>query len=184
MIKTMATTLIVAGVLATGVAMAQQMCPNGLSPISHPGCVVGEGQDSGGGRELFEESYQLPPQQPIQQSQSWRNVHWADRYGAYAHDPVRGAMGFTTQARSIKQANENALNECRLAGGLECIIGFGFRNGCAVVAGVRKEIKGYHSIDSSRSKARREALGKCRAAERNACEVIFEECAQPVLVVE
>jgi len=109
--------LILAILLLSGAAKAEQGCPDGMYPggmqPNGPICVPIPGV--GGGA-----------QNQVEQ--------WEDRWGSIATDAGNGYMGVAVDQPSKYIAQATALTQCRNSGGTECIISATYANACAVMA--------------------------------------------------
>lgn len=149
------------GVLASAAASAEQGCSDGFYPGgSQPGgqiCIPIPGQRSTSGGN------QAPAEQ------------WQDRWGAIAMD-VGGKTGVGINAPSKRQAEREAVKQCKDKGGPDCKVEISYRNSCGALAW------GDGFMTTARadtlSEASRMALDGCAKASPQ-CEIFFSNCSFP-----
>ena len=114
----------VAGLLASGWAQAEQGCapgffPGGTQP-NGPTCVPIPGYGT--------TNNTTPP------SISTPSPQWATRWGAIAIDETNSGVGVSVSMSSKRKAEKAAMKECRAKGGSSCRINLAYHNQCAVIA--------------------------------------------------
>lgn len=101
---------------------------------------------------------------------------WQDRYGAIALDSATGSIGWTSGAKSKKEAYRAAIADC---GGGGCKIQAEGRNTCLAAAWGGA---GGFAADSNQQKAETIALNNCKEFGGKNCKVQYSACSLPVRV--
>lgn len=101
----------------------------------------------------------------------------ADSYGAIAYSPSTDAYGYSYGHVSRAQAEDDAMSECRHAGGdSDCEITIWFRNACGSLA---TDGKGSYGTDWAETKADAEAkaMAYCHQYARDPCAIRQSVCS-------
>lgn len=156
-------------VMVSCAAGAEQGCPEGLAPIGQapgPICVPQPGYGVGG-------SGPLQPRAP-------RGPRWQSRYGAMSIDYSRGKLGTAANQGSTRQAEKAAIAQCRADGGDDAscrknLLSWG--NGCGVVAWGASfaAMRSGASVDAAAA----EALEVCGQNTAD-CQIYYSGCSYPV----
>ena len=159
--------LLLSGFLFSGLAMAENGCPYGESPIGgrsagNPlGCVPNPQA-----QEL-----RAPPSQPAPP-----RGHWETRWGAIAigSGETGDGIGLVRNKRSKQEAQQSAMSQCHASGGgRECRISIAYYNQCAVIAWGDKgyAAQGAESLEIASNLA----MTKCKLGNKN-CKIIYTDC--------
>lgn len=106
----------------------------------------------------------------------WRHDGGA-RYGAIAYDPATRSFGWSYRWGTRALAEQRALQECRAAGGRECLVATWFQNHCGALASSPRGAWGSTSAPSSGAAAGG-ALAECaRYAGGERCSVLARGCS-------
>lgn len=108
------------------------------------------------------------------------SIRWADRWGAIAGDG-KGLYGIAMDMPRQRDAERNAIADCRTRGGKSCEVRLAFYNSCAVIGASTS-----HSFSSSAptvGEAEESAMQRCEAASgKGTCWVYYSGCSLPVQV--
>lgn len=159
--RTIGLLLLSLGLVASGIARAEQGCSDGFYPGgSQPGgqvCVPIPGYGtSGGGNE-----------QP--------GERWQNRWGAVAMAPD-GKAGAANDAPSKRQAEKIALGHCKSKGGTNCVVEISYRNSCGAVAWGSGKMSAARA--GTVTEASNMALQSCSEASSE-CEIYYSGCSLP-----
>jgi hypothetical protein len=152
------------GLLVSGGDVSSQgvLCPSSGLPVSQdPGCWA---------RENAKAAQQQQPQpQPI--------GYWQKTWGAIAPSPVGGVLGTAVGATSKKEAERQAMRDCKAKGGTACEVRIAFYNQCAVM------VLGDNIYRTARAgsieDAARLGIGEC-SREDTGCRVYYSVCTEPI----
>lgn len=137
-------------------------CPPGYYPVNTPG-VMGCAPMPGGGGE------------PMATGPSWMTT-----WGAIATDSSVSAIGSVTRQSSKRQAQKNAIKNCRANGGTKkCKVSLAYYNQCGVMA-IGDSFAVTHGAGTV-EEASKAAIARCSSETRN-CRIILSECSYPVRV--
>lgn len=104
---------------------------------------------------------------------------WVDHYGAIATDEPRGVLGASTDMPDRRSAENTAMEDCRVKGGVNCIITISYGNQCvALVVGG----KGF-TVNSGATiaQATEKGMNFCTPV-ANDCHAYYTACSLPVRV--
>lgn len=141
---------------------ANAQCPAGIPSGGNPSCIPPSA---------------WPQNAPAQQSAP--RERWESRWGAIATDAPNAALGTSTGMRSKRQAERQALSECKKKGGSKCILDVSYFDQCAIlVTGDKK-----YSVHTAISVERASEIGmrQCSNDDTN-CRVYYSNCSVPQLV--
>lgn len=142
-------------------AFAQTACPGGVAPGSSQ-C----GPDSGTSR-----GDSAPPRP---------TGEWIKTWGAIAGSDSRGESWTSLGRLSQKEAEKQALDQCKAAGAPDCAVTLAYQNQCVAMASPPGP--GRSATNSAKSKeiASQDALALCKEVNGQACEVIYSACTDPI----
>lgn len=136
-------------------------CPSGYYPVNSSG-VMGCAPVPGGA-------------EPFATGPSWMTT-----WGAIATDNNVAAIGSVTRQSSKRQAQKNAIKNCRANGGTKkCKVSLAYYNQCGVMA-ICDSFAVTHGAGTV-EEASKAAIARCSSETRN-CRVILSECSYPVRV--
>ncbi|WP_175927491.1 DUF4189 domain-containing protein [Burkholderia cepacia] len=107
--------------------------------------------------------------------------HWTQAWGAialyFSSDNSKAVLGSSSRSASQSQAEQAAIRDCQLKGGLECKIAVSFANQCAaVVAGN----PGYYvTLGVIPATAANNGMTKCTGSGYTGCHVYYSMCSLP-----
>ena len=105
---------------------------------------------------------------------------WLTRWGAIASDGSLGVMGAVDSRSSKKQAEREAISECKSRGGVTCSIQLSYYNQCVVT------IQGSRTANNTRAATIEEAtaigMRTCTSQGDDDCKVYYKACSMPVRV--
>lgn len=103
---------------------------------------------------------------------------WLTRWGAIASDGSKGVMGAADSRTSKKQAERDAISECKSRGGVTCSIQLSYYNQCVVT------IQGNRTASNTRAATIEEAtsigMQTCTSQGNSDCNVYYKACSLPV----
>lgn len=116
--------------------------------------------------------------------QPTRVIKLPSRYGAVAWSEG-GGSGMSHNRLSEKEAAEAAMQYCKNAGGLKCVIAAEVRNSCiAISTGQAKNGSGtYGNVATGQPEdtAIQNAINKCKASGFSDCKILDVSCSIPTL---
>lgn len=105
---------------------------------------------------------------------------WMTTWGAIATDSSVSAIGSVTRQSSKRQAQKNAIKNCRANGGTKkCKVSLAYYNQCGVMA-IGDSFAVTHGAGTV-EEASKAAIARCSSETRN-CRIILSECSYPVRV--
>jgi hypothetical protein len=144
-------------------AWAQTRCPPGATPGSVQ-CQPDQGS-TGAGTKIIREV-----------------GRWDKTWGAIA-DGNNGIGGVTTGKMSENDAKKMALTACVERGGVDCKVSLTYRNQCVAIAQpsvVSNNSKGAQQSAQTIQEASSLALETCRSNNKVSCNVVYEDCSEPI----
>lgn len=155
--------------LTAGAVHAEGGCPEGYYPIG-----AAQGQQGPQGCAPI-------PSYTQQQTQSQQSSsHWVSRWGAIASYAPTGVLGASISLPNQTSAENAAISDCQLKGGLRCKIEAAYTNGCAVVV---VGDRGYNvTTKASLNEAIHSSLETCTNEGGHGCHVYYSACSLPVQI--
>ncbi|MGN7918909.1 MULTISPECIES: DUF4189 domain-containing protein [Lysobacter] len=153
--------LVLLGVFALSPA-AKAQCPAGIPAAGNPSCIPPNA---------------WPQNAPVRQDPS--PSRWESRWGAIATDAPKAVLGTSTGMKSKRQAEAQALSQCRKRGGKNCVLDVSYFDQCAIlVTGDKK-----YSVHTAATVDRASELGmrQCSNDDVN-CRIHYTNCSPPELM--
>ncbi|GAB3303689.1 hypothetical protein GCM10027564_02640 [Luteimonas notoginsengisoli] len=142
--------------IASSGAWAQTACPQG----------VASGSAQCGPSTMIEPASTIAP--PASQ------IRWADSWGGMASDVENGISGIVTDLPSKRRAKRAAIEECKVRGGVECVVAITYKNQCLVVVDGNKS---YIVSSPTIGRATRLAMQDCVKGGGTDCHVYYSGCS-------
>lgn len=146
---------------------AEGNCPPGYYPLGDPGqgssgCAPRPDADG-------QETRSSAPVRPTPK--------WVTTWGAIALYVPKGILGSSTHLATVDEAEQAALQDCKLKGGLDCKLAISFGNQCAaMVAGS----PGYNvTLGATPDDAEKNGMTECQGAGNAGCHVYYWTCSLP-----
>ncbi|UPG86395.1 DUF4189 domain-containing protein [Luteibacter aegosomatis] len=141
--------------------------------IGEGGCPPGQYPQAGQGWQTCIPMPTAPPEVslPPRQHEVWRSG-----YGSLAIDVKAGALGSADDQPSRMAAEAEAMNACRQAGGLDCVIRKSYEDECLAMAVGKKGFMLRTGL--SQEKTEKEALKACEK-KNDRCEIHHSSCSTP-----
>ena len=171
MIRTFLKFMVVLLIIATSENVVAQ-CGMGIPGAGNPGCIP---------PDILNQQNNNHEHNGQPQSKTIIVRHkWADRWGAMVADNINPVIGFSTGAKSKRDALRLAKSDCLSKGGRGCDNLFAYRNQCAVMIAVKGGGAYYQSAPYVETA---EGAGMKRCAEnKEICQVIYSNCSLPEAV--
>ncbi|WP_082638594.1 DUF4189 domain-containing protein [Lysobacter antibioticus] len=154
--------LLLVGICMLWVGTASAQCPAGIPAAGNPSCVPPSA---------------WPQNAPAQQAPP--AARWESRWGAIATDAPNAVLGTSTGRKSKRQAEAQALSECRDKGGRNCVLDVAYFDQCAILVTGDKN----YSVHTAGSVDRASELGMRQCGRDDThCRIHYANCSPPQLV--
>ncbi|MEX1829788.1 DUF4189 domain-containing protein [Luteibacter sp. CQ10] len=144
--------------------------------IAEGGCPPGQFPQAGQG---WQTCIPMPNYSGGASSPQMPSEVWEDRYGSLATDSMAGVIGSSSNQPTRAGAEAEAMFQCTLAGGTDCLMQGSYGNECLAMA------LGPNSFllrnGATKAAAEKKALDDC-AKENDTCGIYHSSCSFPVRI--
>ncbi|WP_330997144.1 DUF4189 domain-containing protein [Xanthomonas sontii] len=134
-------------------------------------CPVGA--QAGSAQCLPDDEMSAPPPRPTGE--------WIKTWGAIVNADSTQEAWASSRMLSKEQAEDDALDQCRVAGYKGCTVTFTYRNQCVAISSPSSgATQGGIAGRADLAKAKSAAVGICKKNGGSGCSVIYSECSKPI----
>lgn len=117
----------------------------------------------------------IPSCGPLSSNSAPSQGHWQDRWGALVFSDNDGTSGWSNNQSNEDLAKKEAVANCVLKGGGQCIVELTYWNGCIAV--FNGDNRHYSFREATYDKATKGAMKACKKAGHKSCQHFRTECS-------